>query len=240
MAMKKVVTVETSKYPKEDFIGVLEQYYVKFVEQLNAHVLTLEFENPEDTESPMELTIFGIDYLKQKNTEGEFTTGRGFGLGMFIDSLESCGSSFMYDAETDEVQFEPDLTGKTLDMDANPSKRITDEGEKTRQNWKIRKIIDGNENTPATPTPQAVAPPKTTPTPATNDDAKDNWEALIISDEFYTTPHSHPEILRHLKENMQDTKERAPYTKSFKTVFAALMEDGVLVMPEEGKYQYVE
>lgn len=239
MVMKKVVTVETTRYPKEDFTGVLENYYIKYVEQLDANVLTLEFENPEDTEAPMELTIFGIDYLDRENDAGEITTGKGFGLGVFIDSLNAVGSDFMYDGEIHEVNFMPEIAGKTLDMDANPSKKITDEGEKTRQNWRIRKIIGSGDTPPPQTSSSVAAKPKTPLPPAASGDTREDWEALIISDEFYTVPHTHPEILRHLRQTMPDRKERAPYTESFKAVFAALIKDGVLMMPEEGKYQLV-
>ena len=236
MAMKKVVTVESSQYPNEDFTGVLEDYFVKYVEQIDSKVLALLFENPDGTDNSMEITIYGIDYLTQENEAGELTAGKSFSMGQFNDSLNAQKVNFLFDPETDEVEFQPDLRGNTLDMDANPSKRITEDGEKTRQNWKIREVV-GDLVTLEPKVPKA----KPKPTPAvTNDDAKDSWESLIMSDEFFTTPHSHPEILRHLKETMPDAKERTPYTKSFKTVFAVLMDDGVLIMPEAGKYQYVE
>lgn len=233
MGFKEVVTIETSKYPKEDFVGLLEAYYIKYVEQLDAKVLTLEFENPEDTESPQEITIFGIDYLDRENEAGQITTGKSFGLGLFLDSLKAIGSKFLYDTEANEVQFEPDLRGKTLDMDANSSTKISDEGEKTRQNWKIRNIVDSA-------TPITTPAPTHTKTPVDSlGDIRGDWEDLITSDEFYTAPHSHPEILRHLRETLPSAKERTRYTKAFKATFSALVEDGVLMMPEEGKYQYV-
>lgn len=231
MAFEEVVTTETGNYPKKDFNGIFEKAEINDYGRI-----AFLFDNPENPDANREISIGKLEWLNRINEEGQRTTGSSFDIGKFTDSLNKFGGKMLVDLEDELVKIEPDsLTGKRWYLAANTKEVIKDGEKKDYQHWIVTQINDGEGSVP---NETAIPTPATTPGKvdlATTDE----WEELIITDEWFNESHKEVEIMKHLKDPKTgiDRIKQTKLNRSRKTSLTALVDSGVLTIDGDGLYR---
>ena len=228
MAFEKVVTIETGNYPKKDFNGIFEK-----VEINEYGGIAFLFDNPDNPDANREISIGKLEWLNRTNENGQRTTGSSFDIGKFVDSLDKLGGTMQVDFEDEQVKIEPDsLAGKRWYLAANSKEVIVDGEKKNYQHWTVTQITEDGEGS----VPNETATNTTTEKPTAS---TDDWEELVLGDEWFNEPHKEVEIMKHLKETITDNTKRVQLNRSRKAGLTALVESGVLIVDGDGAYQAV-
>lgn len=208
MAFREVEPETSATFHNDDFTDTVKDIYVdtKEIGDNEVDALTIEFENsvPLDILLPQSFPEFkDIDRL-----------------GRFVKSLTAFGYKLLYDDESHQIDFKPDLRGETLSFKTN-EKNYTDKksGEQKVFQWWTVESIENGSNEPE------------------DDETVEECKNLIMSIvDDYEIP-SKSIISKQIIEKAGGRTEAKPYQKVRDKALSELVNEGTLEY-SGGKYCY--
>lgn len=242
----EIVPVESSLYPKTSFTGVLLDHVIQ--ERNDKLWLSLEFENPEDPDHPLVVSVLGLDYLDEIVNDS-YEAKDSFDMGKLIKSLNVLGVKLMIDLDDELIQTVPDIRGATCSMNANLKKTVTEDGEKEYPHWTVDVIKGvGGLSKPSRTTETSKLPDPSSNETSSNsnnnsgsdkpssDSLKSQWVDLLV-EITADNPVSEVGIQGALVKRVSDRKLRKELNDVRKTVLTELVSSGDLSLDENNKYQ---
>lgn len=243
--------IESSKFPKNSFVGVLKALYPSISEKMGIPIVKVDFESDQSYNMPSSSQDgkFGIH---DDGTYDSFMS-----IGQFLESIESIDVNTGQptsdpDATTYQVQFAymdgvlsgirtmPDILGCTLHNVAKPREVAAGQEPSKFPDWIIGEIDRAKQAmAPApAPTPAQSPPAHSPPDQASLPDMTERWRELYV-DVLEDGPKTSAGILKGVKALIPDQAERDIVNKDKKAITALLIEEGFITLTD-GKYSLGE